>query len=132
MKVKDQYRNCPLFNQRGSALEIVLIIFLALMITIISYGMYMKESYRLYQYSEMMNQEREIEVLLKYYFREKADHDELSTGVIVQRHSHISYKVKNNEDSYQVTSLITLPDVSYTTDMVIDKKTLNVTQFDYL
>lgn len=122
----------PLLNQRGSTLEVVLIIVLILFSSLITYGMYMKESYMLYRYEDVLNRERQMEVVMRYYFREKADDGELKSGRIKSAHGQLRYRVNDGDDEYLIESVIRLPEVSYTIDMTIDKKTLAVTKFEYV
>lgn len=110
----------------------VLIIVLVLFSTIVTYGMYMRESYLLYRYKDVLNKQRQAEVVLRYYLREKADYGELESGKITSSNSQIHYKVNDEENEYQVESEIRLPEVSYTIDMTIDKSTLAVTDFEYV
>lgn len=94
--------------------------------------MYMKESYLLYRYEDVLNKQRQAEVVLRYYLREKADYGELKSGKIKGNYGQIRYQVNDEENEYQVESEIRLPEVSYTINMTIDKKTLAVADFEYV
>ena len=62
-------------KNRGSVLQVVLVIFLVLFTSLFSYCVLMTRQYELTHYQKMMNQQRRIEILLRRYWRSTIDQD---------------------------------------------------------
>lgn len=70
-------------KNRGSVLQVVLVIFLILFTSLFSYCVLMTRQYELTHYQKMMNQQRRIEILLRRYWRSTIDRDIL-LGILLK------------------------------------------------
>ena len=89
-------------KNRGSVLQVVLVIFLIVFTSLFSYCTLMTRQYELTRYQKMMNQQRRIEILLRRYWRSTIDDDGTDYIIdceITTKSYHYTMQAKINMDS---------------------------------
>lgn len=119
-------------SRRGSALQVVLIIFLVLMTSLMAYGVYMKNACELYRYELLMNREREIEILFKNYCRQTEDTDILLSGTLRGEHGKVHYTIDDMGSYFIINGDITLDDTHYAIYLEMNTDDLKIRTFRYL
>lgn len=131
MKLKKTKKQI-LLNNRGSALQIVLVAFLVLFSTVFSYGVFMQNNLHIYKYERYMNTQRQIEIFLKRYFKETIDNDLLISDTIQKGDSTIDYHIEDMWDYYIITCDIKTTEFSYGLSMEMVLKDLTIRKYHYV
>ena len=103
-------------KNRGSVLQVVLVIFLVLFTSLFSYCVLMTRQYELTHYQKMMNQQRRIEILLRRYWRSTFEMED----------SVISYNVDDDGTDYIIDCEITTKSYHYTMQAKINMDSLDM------
>ena len=119
-------------SRSGSTLQVVLVIFLVLMISLLSYGVYMKNACELYRYELLMNQQREIEILFKNYCRKTEDEDLLLSGTLRGEEGKVHYTIDDMGSYFIIKGDIALDDIHYAIYMEMNTDDLKIRTFKYL
>ena len=118
-------------RNRGSILQVVLVIFLILFTSIFSYCTLVTRQYELTRYQRMMNEQRRIEILLRKHWRSTIDQDILLSDTYEIEESIISYTVDDDGRDYFIDSDITTKSYHYTMQVKIDMETLDMHECIY-
>lgn len=118
-------------KNRGSVLQIVLVIFIVLFTSLLSYCTLMTQQYRLSRYSDLMNQQRRIEIILRRYWRETLDQDILLSDTISVGDNMIDYTVDDNGKDYIINCEVRTKEYSYTMKVKIDMDTYDLHECNY-
>lgn len=118
-------------RNRGSILQVVLVIFLILFTSIFSYCTLVTRQYELTRYQRMMNEQRRIEILLRRHWRSTIDQDILLSDTYEIEESIISYTVDDDGRDYLIDSDITTKSYHYTMQVKIDMETLDMHECIY-
>ncbi|MBT9814686.1 hypothetical protein ACTQXK_08900 [Catenibacterium mitsuokai] len=113
-------------KNRGSVLQVVLVIFLILFTSLFSYCTLMTRQYELTRYQKMMNQQRRIEILLRRYWRSTIDQDILLGDTFEMEDSVISYNVDDDGTDYIIDCEITTKSYHYTMQAKINMDSLDM------
>ena len=113
-------------KNRGSVLQVVLVIFLILFTSLFSYCVLMTRQYELTHYQKMMNQQRRIEILLRRYWRSTIDQDILLGDTFEMEDSVISYNVDDDGTDYIIDCEITMKSYHYTMQAKINMDSLDM------
>jgi competence protein ComGC len=119
-----------MINQRGSVLQIVLIVFMILNVIILSMSRKVIENARSLHDIEIVNQSRLIEIQFLYHLKQEAKNASLSTNTIEIEETEVHYEVEQVEYIYHV-NVIFMSDTPYNIQLVIDRTTLTITSFSY-
>ena len=126
MKIK------TILNHKGSTLQVVLILFLVLLSNLLTYANYMATSYKTYHYEQLINTERDVEVLLRNHYRKLEDDGHLHLGSFSKDHSKVSYVAVEADDHIVITTKVTLPDLTYHMVMEMEADELSIKACTYL
>ena len=107
-------------RNRGSVLQVVLVIFLILFTSIFSYCTLVSRQYELSRFQRMMNEQRRIEILLRRHWRSTIDQDIL-----------LSDTVDDDGRDYLIDCDITTKSYHYTMQVKIDMETLDMHECIY-
>lgn len=118
-------------RNRGSILQVVLVIFLILFTSIFSYCTLVTRQYELTRYQRMMNEQRRIEILLRRHWRSTIDQDILLSDTYEIEESIISYTVDDDGRDYFIDCDITTKSYHYTMQVKIDMETLDMHECIY-
>lgn len=118
-------------RNRGSVLQVVLVIFLILFTSIFSYCTLVTRQYELTRYQRMMNEQRRIEILLRRHWRSTIDQDILLSDTYEIEESIISYTVDDDGRDYLIACDITTKSYHYTMQVKIDMETLDMHECIY-
>ena len=118
-------------RNRGSILQVVLVIFLILFTSIFSYCTLVTRQYELTRYQRMMNEQRRIEILLRRHWRYTIDQDILLSDTYEIEESIISYTVDDDGKDYLIDCDITTKSYHYTMQVKIDMETLDMYECIY-
>lgn len=118
-------------RNRGSILQVVLVIFLILFTSIFSYCTLVTRQYELTHYQRMMNEQRRIEILLRRHWRSTIDQDILLSDTYEIEESIISYTVDDDGRDYLIDCDITTKSCHYTMQVKIDMETLDMHECIY-
>lgn len=118
-------------RNRGSILQVVLVIFLILFTSIFSYCTLVTRQYELTRYQRMMNEQRRIEILLRRHWRSTIDQDILLSDTYEIEESIISYTVDDDGRDYLIDCDITTESYHYTMQVKIDMETLDMHECIY-
>lgn len=118
-------------KNRGSVLQIVLVIFIVLFTSLLSYCTLMTQQYKLSRYSDLMNQQRRIEIILRRYWRMTLDQDILLSDTITVGENIVDYTVDDNGKDYIINCEIRTKDYSYTMKVKIDMDTYDLHECQY-
>lgn len=118
-------------RNRGSILQVVLVIFLILFTSIFSYCTLVTRQYELTRYQRMMNEQRRIEILLRRHWRSTIDQDILLSDTYEIEESIISYTVDDDGRDYLIDYDITTKSYHYTMQVKIDMETLDMHECIY-
>lgn len=118
-------------KNRGSVLQIVLVIFLVLFTSLLSYCTLMTQQYQLSRYSDLMNQQRRIEIILRRYWRQTLDQDILLSDTISVGENIVDYTVDDNGKDYIIDCEIRTQQYSYTMKVKIDMDTYDLHECQY-
>lgn len=118
-------------RNRGSVLQVVLVIFLILFTSIFSYCTLVSRQYELSRFQRMMNEQRRIEILLRRHWRSTIDQDILLSDTYEIEESIISYTVDDDGRDYLIDSDITTKSYHYTMQVKIDMETLDMHECIY-
>lgn len=118
-------------RNRGSVLQVVLVIFLILFTSIFSYCTLVTRQYELTRYQRMMNEQRRIEILLRRHWRSTIDQDILLSDTYEIEESIISYTVDDDGRDYLIDRDITTKSYHYTMQVKIDMETLDMHECIY-
>lgn len=118
-------------RNRGSVLQVVLVIFLILFTSIFSYCTLVTRQYELTRYQRMMNEQRRIEILLRRHWRFTIDQDILLSDTYEIEESIISYTVDDDGRDYLIDCDITTKYYHYTMQVKIDMETLDMHECIY-
>ena len=118
-------------RNRGSILQVVLVIFLILFTSIFSYCTLVTRQYELTRYQRMMNEQRRIEILLRRHWRSTIDQDILLSDTYEIEESIISYTVDDDGRDYLIDRDITTKSYHYTMQVKIDMETLDMHECIY-
>ena len=113
-------------RNRGSVLQVVLVIFLILFTSIFSYCTLVTRQYELTRYQRMMNEQRRIEILLRRNWRSTIDQDILLSDTYEIEDSVISYTVDDDGRDYIIDCEVSTPSYNYTMQAKIDMETLDM------
>ena len=113
-------------KNRGSVLQVVLVIFLIVFTSLFSYCTLMTRQYELTRYQKMMNQQRRIEILLRRYWRSTIDQDILLGDTFEMEDSVISYNVDDDGTDYIIDCEITMKTYHYTMQAKINMDSLDM------
>lgn len=113
-------------KNKGSILQIVLIIFLILFTSLLSYCTLLKSQYELTAYQRQMNEQRRIEILLRRYWRSTIDQDILLSDTFNVEGHEISYTVDDDGKDYIIRCDISSKSYSYRMKVKIDMDTLDM------
>lgn len=113
-------------KNRGSVLQVVLVIFLIVFTSLFSYCTLMTRQYELTRYQKMMNQQRRIEILLRRYWRSTIDQDILLGDTFEMEDSVISYNVDDDGTDYIIDCEITMKSYHYTMQAKINMDSLDM------
>ena len=113
-------------KNRGSVLQVVLVIFLIVFTSLFSYCTLMTRQYELTRYQRMMNQQRRIEILLRRYWRSTIDQDILLGDTFEMEDSVISYNVDDDGTDYIIDCEITMKSYHYTMQAKINMDSLDM------
>lgn len=113
-------------KNRGSVLQVVLVIFLIVFTSLFSYCTLMTRQYELTRYQKMMNQQRRIEILLRRYWRSTIDQDILLGATFEMEDSVISYNVDDDGTDYIIDCEITMKSYHYTMQAKINMDSLDM------
>ncbi|MDD6422026.1 MAG: hypothetical protein PUF83_03065 [Intestinibaculum porci] len=119
-------------NRNGSILQVVLVIFLILLTTIMTYGVMMKNACALYRYEKMMDQERVVEVLFRHYCRKTEDQDLLLSGTIHGEAGDIRYTMDDMGSYFIINADISIKETHYRAYMEMNTEDLKIRSFKYL
>ena len=118
-------------RNRGSILQVVLVIFLILFTSIFSYCTLVTRQYELTRYQRMMNEQRRIEILLRRHWRSTIDQDILLSDTYEIEESIISYTVDDDGRDFLIDWDITTKIYHYTMPVKIDMETLDMHECIY-
>lgn len=118
-------------RNRGSILQVVLVIFLILFTSIFSYCTLVTRQYELTRYQRMMNEQRRIEILLRRHWRSTIDQDILLSDTYEIEESIISYTVDDDGRDYLIDCDIITKSYHYTMQVKIDMETLDMHECIY-
>lgn len=113
-------------KNRGSVLQVVLVIFLIVFTSLFSYCTLMTRQYELTRYQKMMNQQRRIEILLRRYWRSTIDQDILLGDTFEMEDSVISYNLDDDGTDYIIDCEITMKSYHYTMQAKINMDSLDM------
>ena len=113
-------------RNRGSILQVVLVIFLIFFTSLFSYCTLTTRQYELTRYQRMMNQQRRIEILLRRHWRSTIDQDILLSDTYEIEDSVISYTVDDDGRNYIIDCEVSTPSYNYTMQAKIDMETLDM------
>ncbi len=111
-------------RNRGSVLQVVLVIFLILFTSIFSYCTLVTRQYELTRYQR-------IEILLRRHWRSTIDQDILLSDTYEIEESIISYTVDDDGRDYLIDCDITTKSYHYTMQVKIDMETLDMHECIY-
>lgn len=120
-----------IIKNNGSILQIVLMIFLILSTVIICYGTNISNEVEVYGLEKRMNQQRIVEVMLRYYFKVTEDTDILMSDTIDTTNSRIHYTVDNMGDYDLINVDIDTSNDRYSIEMELVKDTLSFKKYEY-
>ena len=115
-----------MMRNRGSILQVVLVIFLIFFTSLFSYCTLTTRQYELIRYQRMMNQQRRIEILLRRHWRSTIDQDILLSDTYEIEDSVISYTVDDDGRNYIIDCEVSTPSYNYTMHAKIDMETLDM------
>lgn len=115
-----------MMRNRGSILQVVLVIFLIFFTSLFSYCTLTTRQYELTRYQTMMNQQRRIEILLRRHWRSTIDQDILLSDTYEIEDSVISYTVDDDGRDYIIDCEVSTPSYNYTMHAKIDMETLDM------
>ena len=113
-------------KNRGSVLQVVLVIFLILFTSLFSYCTLMTRQYELTRYQKMMNEQRRIEILLRRHWRSTIDQDILLGDTLEVEDSVVSYTVDDDGTDYIIDCEITTKSYHYTMQAKINMDSLDM------
>lgn len=120
-----------MWKNKGSVLQVVLVIFLILFTSLFSYCTLMTRQYELTHYQELMDQQRRIEILLRRHWRYTIDHDVLLGDSFEIEDSRISYTVDDDGTDYIIDCSVITQSYHYTMQAKINMESLDMHMCTY-
>ena len=118
-------------KNRGSILQVVLVIFIILFTSLFSYCTLVTRQYELTRYQRLMNEQRRVEILLRRHWRSTLDQDILLSDTYEIEDSIISYNVDDDGRDYIIDCDIHTKSYHYTMKVKIDMETLDMHECTY-
>lgn len=118
-------------NQKGSVLQIVLIVFFVLSTSILSTATFVLENARAYSRNKELHENRVLEVAILGYYKYEIREGILISDEIKIDDYTIYYTVDDIADYYEITTTIESKDTSYSFIVDINLKNVLVTKFEY-
>lgn len=117
-------------NHKGSALQIVLVIFMLLNIFIISTATSVLENARGYKRSQEINTMRVIEVVMLGYYKQEVLNGILFSDDFMYEEYHIYYTIDDMSSYYAIDTYIEKEETVHFL-IHLDLKSLLITKFEY-
>lgn len=118
-------------NQKGSVLQIVLILFFVLSTSILSTATLVLENARAFQRSKQLHVQRTLEVAILGYYKYEIKEGLLLSDEIKIDDYIIYYTVDDMSDYYEITTTIENKETIYSFITSINIQNLLVTKFEY-
>lgn len=118
------------YNQKGTILQIVLVIFMVLHVSVLSIAKIVLENVRAWDRIEQINTFRIVELELIYRFKQMAKDETLSSGTLYIEDGSVTYTVEKTELFY-IYSLIETTYERYSISMSLCPDTLRIEEFSY-
>lgn len=116
--------------QRGSVLQIVLVVFMILHVAVLSVAKIALENVRAWDRMEQLNTARILELEFIYHIKQMAKNEELSNDTIHVEGGRVTYVIEKTEPFY-IYTLIEVWEESYSMSLVLCPTTLRITEFSY-
>ncbi len=118
-------------NNKGSILQIVLIIFIIMTFALTSCLFMMKSKTNNYQQIKVMMKQKNLEILLMRYYIDQIENDIFISDDISDDNYNISYTVDDLGNLYEVVTDIEIENIEYSFMIDIDVETLCIKKFEY-
>jgi hypothetical protein len=117
-------------NQRGSVLQIVLVIFMILHVSVLSIAKIVLENVRAWDRIEQINTVRILELQFIYHVKQMARDEVLSDGSIHVEGGSVTYFIEKSDLLY-INSLVEVLNERYAISLVLCPDTLRIKELSY-
>lgn len=118
-------------NQKGSILQVVLVIFMILNIFVLTLSKTVIENGRGVQRIKEINDARILEISILYHLKHEAKQDTLFTRTLQIEDCLVGYTVVSIDDRYQIEVIVRKTKEEYAFTLLLMKDTLMITELTY-
>lgn len=120
------------YNHKGSALQIVLVTFLIMLLSLTICASLLKDHAENYQMIQQLMKQKNLEIMLVHYYKESIADDILFSDSYEDDEYMIESYVDDLSPYYEITTHIQSKDFQYSFAVQIHQETYQVLKFEYL